>query len=44
MINPDIVITDKSTDLIRYKFNNENYCLIFSNNKFEIFIKKKISR
>ena len=41
-INPDILIADKTSDLIKYKFNKENFCLIFSNNKFDIFVKKKL--
>ena len=42
-IDPDIVIIDKTFELIRYKFSKENYCLIFSNNKFDIFAKKKLT-
>jgi hypothetical protein len=41
-INPDILIADKTSDLIKYKFDKENFCLIFSNNKFDIFVKKKL--
>ena len=42
MVYPDIVIVDKKYELIKYKFNRENFCLIFSNNKFDIFVKEKI--
>ena len=41
-IDPDIVIADKISNLIKYKFDKENFCLIFSNNKFDIFEKKKL--
>jgi hypothetical protein len=41
-IDPDIVIVDKTSNLIKYKFDKENFCLIFSNNKFDIFEKKKL--
>ena len=41
-IDPDIVIADKASDLIKYKFDKENFCLISTNNKFDIFVKKKL--
>lgn len=41
-IDPDIVIADKASDLIKYKFDKENFCLISANNKFDIFVKKKL--
>ena len=41
-IDPDIVIADKISNLIKYKFDKENFCLTFSNNKFDIFVKKKL--
>ena len=41
-IDPDIVITDKTSDLIKYKFDKKNFCLIYTNKKFDIFVKKKL--
>ena len=39
-INPDIVIIDNKNNLIIDKFENNDYCLIFENNKFTIFSNK----
>ena len=40
IINPDIVIIDIENKLKINKFENDNFCLIFKNNKFMIFSNK----
>lgn len=40
IINPDIVIIDIESKLKINKFENDNFCLIFKNNKFMIFSNK----
>jgi len=40
IINPDIVIIDNKNDLIIDKFENNDYCLIFENNKFKFYVNK----
>ena len=39
-INPDLVILDTNDKLKTNKFENNEYCLIFNNNRFKIFSNK----
>ena len=41
IINPDIVIIDNEVSKKIDKFNNDNFCLIFKNNRFSIYSNNK---